>query len=882
MPGWLRVLASRICGLLMSRRLDEDFQQEIESHLALLTEENLRQGLTPEDARRAARVSLGGVTQLRETHRKLRGLPWLETLAQDVRYGLRMLRKSPGFTFVAVLTLALGIGATTAIFSVVDAVLLHPAPYVKPAQLLEISERSPQGEKDSVSVGDFTDWEAQNQAFQGVAAYMPWEFHTLTGAGQPDEVWASPVSVNLFHLLGINAVLGRTFVANESQAVALSHEYWRSHFSADPKIMGKTLTLDGKPHTVVGVAPADFEFPAPNTQMWIPLAFTAAQRNDHKDRSLSVIARLKAGVTLKQAQAEMDTIARRLAMQYPKTDAGWSAPLEAFKGPQISGALRTAVLALIGAVVFVLMIVCANVASMLLARGAARQGEMAVRAALGAGRSRLIRQLVVESMVLAGMASVAGLVLASGGLEMIVSLMPKYSLIETQGVHRIAINLPVLGFTVALSLVTGIVVGLLPALRVSSLNLSGALKEGGRTSGTSSRRSGLQRALVISEVALALVLLVGAGLMIQSFKRLEAAPTGFNPDHVLTVRVPLVNYKYSQGPQSAAFYRNVLERIQAIPGVKSAGMVNNLPFTGFHTTVDFPAPPNSPGGPGRIFYVATRSVSPGYFQAMGIPLKEGRDFTQTDNQKDARCVRIVNEAMARRYWSGEDPVGRQVHGACRKDAPALIVGVVADSKQDSVNSQPEPEVYTPYGQLPFASFLMTFVIRTASNPTEVAAAVRSAVWEIDHDQPVIQMRTMENVILESIWRQHFCASMLGVFAAIALVLSAVGIFGVLSYWVNQRTHEIGIRTALGGTRQDILRLVMGEGLFLTLIGVGIGIVAALGLTRLLAGLLYEVRPRDPLTFACLSLLLALVGLLAAYIPAYRAAKVDPMVALRYE
>jgi putative ABC transport system permease protein len=460
--------------------------------------------------------------------------------------------------------------------------------------------------------------------------------------------------------------------------------------------------------------------------------------------------------------------------------------------------------------------------------------------------------------------------------------VPKYSLIATQGLYRIVINLPVLAFAVALSLLTGIVVGLLPALRVSKLDLNESLKEGGRSSATSARRSRLQRALVVLEVALALVLLVGAGLMIETFRHLETAPTGFNPDHLLTVRVPLAEYEYKQGPKSAEFYRGVLGRIQAIPGVKSAGMANNLPFTGFHTSNEIPLPGNSPGGPGVTIHLTQRSVSPGYFRAMEIPLKEGRDFTLADSESNARCVRIINEAMARRYWPGEDTVGKQLYGFCAKDAPALIVGVVADSKQDSVDSQPEPEVYEPYAQHPFASFLVTFVIRTASNPLDLTAAVRKAVWEADRDQPVIQIRTMENVISESIWQQHFSASMLGAFAATALLLSAVGIYGVLSYSVSRRTHEIGIRVALGAERSDVLKLVVGQGFKLALIGVGIGILGALVLTRFLSSLLYGVKPTHPLTFIVVALILTAVALLASYIPARRATKVDPMVALRHE
>jgi putative ABC transport system permease protein len=801
------------------------------------------------------------------------------TLIQDVRYGLRQLRRSPGFVAVAVATLGVGIGATSVVFSVVDAVLLHGTPYWNPSQLVEISAKNPKGEELWVSAGDFHDWQSLPQAFQGLAAYKRWEFRVLTGSGEPDEVWTAPIAGNAFHLLGVNAVLGRTFAGNETQAIVLSSAYWRSHFAADPKIIGKILTLDTKPYTVVGVAPADFEFPDPHIQIWVPLTFTPADRDDHEHHTVQVIARLGAGSTLKQAQAALDVVTRRLALEYPKTNVGYSSIVRPFKGREIGSNYRLAILALLAAVIFVLLIVCANMTSMLLAHGTARQGEIVIRAALGAGRWRLIRQLVVEGTLLAVGGIAAGLILAWWGLATVLRLLPKYTMIEP-GVYRTSLNLPVVAFAVALALVTGVVVSLLPALRFSGPNLNESLKQQGRTPGTGARGSRLQRVLIVSEVGLALVLLVGAGLMIQTFERLETAPTGFKPDHLLTVRVPLVNYKHSPGEQSAAFYRTVLERILAIPGVRAAGMANNLPFIGFTTSVDFPAPPNGWGD--HTYYVQARSVSPGYFQAMGIPLKGGRDFTQADNQKDAPCVRIVNETMARLYWPGQDPVGRQIEKDCPKDTPSLIVGLVADSKMGSVGSKAEPEMYIPYAKLPFASFLVTFVIRTSSNPTDVAAAVRRAVWDVDRDQPVTQVRTMENVISESLWWERVSGFTLGIFAAISLLLAAVGIYGVFSYTVTQRTHEIGIRTALGASRGDILKMVVGEGLLLTLTGVGAGILAALALTRLLASLLYGVRPRDPLTFVALSLLLTSVAVLASYFPARRATKVDPIEALRYE
>ncbi len=868
---------TKLSALFRRRKPVDDFAEEIRTHLQMEEQENLESGMAPDEAHYAALRRFGNVTLTQERTREMWGWNWAETLRQDLRFGLRQLRKNPGFTAVAVLTLALGIGSNTAIFSVLDAVLLHPVPYAKPAQLVEIGEKGPLGEPDNVSAGDFADWEAQSQAFHGMAAYWLWpDFRTLSKAGQPDDVWVSPISDNLFQLLGVNAGVGRTFLPNERQAVVLSHQYWRSHLSADPAIVGKDLSLDGKPYVVVGVAPADFEFPRANTQMWVPLVFDAADKNDHAKRPLSVIGRLKAGVTLSQAKVEMNLVARRVAMAYPKTNSGWSVSLKPFRGQEVDRFFREAVLTLLGAVAFLLLIVCANVASMLLARGTTRQGEIAVRAALGASRYRLIRQLVVESLMLAGAASVAGVLLGLSGLHMMVTLVPTSTLIATQGLHRIAINLPVLGFTVALSLLTGTIVGLLPALRVSDLNLNESLKEGGPRSGSSAGRSRLQRALVVVEIALAMILLVGAGLMIETFRHLETAPTGFNPDHLLTVRVPLMSYKYSR-PQSADFYREVLERVRAIPGVKSAGMANNLPFTGFHTSLDLPSPPNSPG-----ILVAGRSVSPGYFQAMGIPFKEGRDLTAAENQSGAPCVRIVNEALARQYWPGEDPVGKQLRGACPKDALATIVGLVADSKQNSVESQAEPELYEPYAQHPFASFLVTFVIRTSGNPLDVAAAVRNAVWEIDHDQPVIQVRTMENVISESLWQQHLSALMLGIFAAIALLLSAVGIYGVLSYSVSRRTHEIGIRMAMGAERRDVLKLVLGHGFNMALTGIGIGIAGCFVLTRFLASLLYGVKATDPTTIIAVALLLLAVALIAVYIPARRATKVDPMVALRHE
>jgi predicted permease len=807
----------------------------------------------------------------------------MNSLAQDLRFALRQLRKSLGFTSVVIITLALGIGATTAIFSVVNSVLLRSANYQRPDQLVSISGKGPSTRPDEineVSAGDFTDWQAQASVFAGMAAYQPWEFHALSGgSGEPDEVWASPVTPNLFQVLGVNAFIGRTFAPNETQTVILSHQYWRTHFASNPKIVGTTIVLDGKLYQIIGIAPHDFEFPAANAQMWTPLIYSAADRANHEDRDLSVVARLNPGSTVQQAQAVMDTVAARVAAQSPNTNFGWTASVIPFKSRGIGDGLRDTIFALLGAVIFMLMIVCANVVSMLLARNMARHGEVAVRAALGASRLRLIRQMVAESVLLSIAGSVCGVMLARLGLAAIIRLVPKYNLIETQALNHISINLPVLGFVAALSLFIGISVGLLPALKASRIDISEWLKEHGRAATRGGTR--LQSALVICEVAIALVLLVGAGLMVQSFWRLAAAPTGFNPDHLLTVRVPLMEYKYSSA-QSADFYRDILGRIRSIPGVKSAGLANNLPFTGFHVSLNVPSPPNTPGGPAAPIKVDGRSVSPGYFEAMGTPFVVGRDFSDDENRTGSRCVLVVNQAMARLYWPGENAVGQQLPGVCPKDAVAVIVGVVADSKQESIASQAQPELYEPYAQHPFASFLVTFAVRTTSDPLNVAMAVREAIQQIDNDQPVIELRTMREVISESIWREHVSASVLGVLSVVALILASVGIYGVIAYSTSRRTHELGIRSALGATPGNVLRLVLRQGMYLTLIGLIAGIVLSLGLTQMLRSLLFGVTSTDVATFAAMIVLLAGTALLACYIPARRAANVNPLVALRYE
>ena len=810
----------------------------------------------------------------------------MTNLWQDIRYGLRTLRKSPGFTLVALLTVALGIGANTALFSVVNAVLLRPLPVAGPEALVNVWGTNPQGgePRENASYPNFADWRAQQTVFAGVAAYVN-TFATLTGDDTPEALDGLAVSPELFQTLGVRPALGRFFTAQETQAdkapVVISQEFWRRRFGARADIVGQPVTLDGKPHTVVGVLPAGFKFPFDTVNakdFWAPLDPADEMNTKRGVGYLRVIARLKPGVTLTQAQAEMDTIAARLAAQYPEHDEGHGLHLVATYEDVIGG-VRRPLLVLLGAVGFVLLIACANVANLLLARATRRRREIAVRAALGASRWRVVRQLLTESLLLSLAGGAAGLLLALWGVDALRGALPE----DVPRVREIALDGRVLVFTLGVAVLTGLVFGLAPALAATRMDVNEALKEGARGTG-GWRRNRVRGFLVTAEVALSLMLLVGAGLLLKSFVRLREINPGFNPEHVLTFSVALPEARYENPAEQARFFRELLARTAAAPGVEASAGVFPLPFSGDHARGNFDiegrAAENEGDSPNALSYI----ISPDYLRALAVPLRRGRAFDERDTPNASRVV-LINETLARRYFAGQDPVGRHLIVASiadlAKPATCEIVGVVGDVKHDGLDAAPEAAYYLPYQQatLPF----MTLVVRGAGgNPAALVAGARTSVAQLDKDLPVTDIKPMSDWLSASVAPRRFNMLLLGGFALLALCLAAVGIYGVMAYSVAQRTHEIGVRIALGAQTRDVLRLVVGQGMTLTLVGVAAGLLGALALTRVLATLLFGVTATDPLVFAGVTLLLALVALLACYIPARRAARVDPMIALRQE
>jgi len=801
----------------------------------------------------------------------------------DVRYSIRMMLKNRGVTFIAVFALALGIGANTSIFSVVNAVLLRPLPYEKPEQLVQIWGTQPQLDKAPTSPASFLDWRAQNKVFEGMAAYTSRSFN-LTGGDAPERIISSRVSSDLFQLLGVRPALGRSFLVEEdqpgsNQVVVISHGLWRRRFGADPNIAGKTIALNDQKFTVVGVMPSGFSFPGARTELWTPIAFSHAERKTRDTNFISVVARLKPGVTLAGAQAEMDGIARQQRQQYPEQYEGIGVKLISLN-EQIVGNVQQVLFVLLGVVGFVLLIACANVANLLLARAAARQKEIAIRNALGASRMRVVRQLLTESLLLALLGGAFGFLLAWWGLDLLVALKPA----NIPRLTQIGIDRWVFAFTFLLSLLTGLIFGLIPAWQTSNANVNDTLKESGRSATGGGNRQRVRNLLVVSEVALSLVLLVGAGLMIKSFVRLLEVDPGFDPDNVLTMSLALPVSKYAGGEQQAAFFQQTLERIKSLPGVQFAGVTTDLPLYGGSST-GFEVEGRAPSAPGGKPLTDYHSISPDYFRALGIRLVKGRQFTERDT-KDAPGVVVINETLAKQFFGAEDPIGRRL-GLSGPTDWREIVGVVDDVRNYGLDADVKPEAYMPYlqnapGYLAGTSSGMSLVVRAASDPSGLTAAIRSSVQAVDKDQPVYNIQTMEQFLAESIAQRRFNVLLLSVFAALALILAAVGIYGVMSYSVTQRTHEIGIRMALGAQGRDVLRLVVGQGLVLCLIGVGVGLLAAFVLTRFLASLLYGVSAIDFATYTAVSLLITVVAFLASYIPARRAARIDPMIALRYE
>ncbi|HYP26606.1 MAG TPA: ABC transporter permease [Blastocatellia bacterium] len=810
----------------------------------------------------------------------------MEVLLKDIRYGLRMLLKKPGFTAVAIIALALGIGANTAIFSVVDTVLLRPLPYDTPDELVWIWETNlPSDIKtEPASPPNYLDWKSQNQVFEEMMAFATTK-PILSSGGEPERVTAGVVTAGFFSVLRAQPALGRTFVADEekqgnNRVVVLGHGLWQRRFGSDPEIIDKPIILNGNPYVVVGVMPPGFQHPKPNVsqppEMWMPLVPTAyaARRGDF----LNVIARTKPGVTVEQARAEMNVIASGLEQQYPATNANWGVTVLPLHDMFV-GDVRLMISILAGAVGFLLLIACANVANLLLTRAASRQKEVAIRVAMGANRARLVRQLLTESLMLALAGGALGSLLALWGVDAMKALNPG----NIPRLQETGIDWRVLSFTFAVSVLTGIIFGLLPALQASNPNLTSSLKEGDRGSTEGFRGRRMRSALVVAEVALSLVLLVGAGLMIQSFLRLQKVDPGFNAGQMLTLELSLPAPKYKGTQEVIAFYDRLLEAVPQTPGVEETALIDHLPMTDNANMLGFSIQgrPQAPDDP--VMDAETYTVSPSYFKAMNIQLVSGRLFTQFDKWGAQEEAVVVNETFVRRFFPGEDPLGKRVTFG-NPDAPdaqwASIVGVVKDIRHMKLDIAPYPQMYVTYAQgTPRALALM---VRTSGDPMSFLPAVRNHIWSLDKEQPIYNVRTMEQLMAASIARPGFNTLLFSIFAGVALVLAAVGIYGVISYSVTQRTHEIGIRMALGARHGDVLKMVVRQGMVMAMIGVAIGLLAAIALARFISSLLFNVSATDPLTYVGIALLFAGIALLACYIPARRATRVDPMIALRYE
>ncbi len=814
----------------------------------------------------------------------MRAFNLVTSLLQDLRYGARMLLRNPGFTTIAVLTLALGIGANSAIFSVVNAVLLRPLPYRDPDQIVAVSYYRVTRGLDGALGADFLEWRDQAKVFEQIAAYL---FATtdLTGNGEPARLAAGYVSADLFSTLGVGPALGRGFTHAEDQpggapVVILSHSLWRSRFGGDPQVIGRTLTLSGQNRTVIGIMPPGFQF-LREVDVWLPLALNVTQELSRaRSHIVSVIARLRPGVSLEAAREDLTVILRRTQQSFPN----WYTDVQvrvSRLSERLVGDVRLALLVLFGAVAFVLLIACSNVANLLLARATARQKEMAIRAAVGAGRLRLVRQLLTESLLLSLAGGAAGLLGAIGSVKLLVRTNPGgIARIEESGVDGY-----VLGFTCAVAALTGLIAGVLPALRASKTDVSETLKA--QLTGRLAPGRGLRAlpALMIAEIALALVLLVGAGLMTKSFLRLLAVPKGFNPDGVLTLALSPSFAKYPpESPQRRAYYQELLARIQSLPGIQSADLASFLPLAGPNLRLRFEIEGRPPFERGKEPFVEVNLISPTYFQTMGMQMHAGRPFAAQDGA-EAPQVAIINETMARRFFPNENPIGRQLLLPNRTNSKS-IVGVVGDTRHLGLDREANPEVYLPYLQYP--NYVMSLVVRAASGKasqaslSSLAAAMRNQALAQEPNEPVNQITTMDQRLSDSVAPRRFYVILLAIFAAVALVIATVGIYGVISYGVGQRTLEIGIRMALGAEPRDVLGMVVRQGMRLTLIGVALGLIAALALTRVMQSLLFNVSATDPMTFMSITLLLIGVALIAGYLPARRVTKVDPQTALRRE
>src|SRR5262252_175629 len=884
---WFNILMARLRALFRRESVLRDIEEELRVHVEMETETNIRRGMPPNEARAAALKSFGNVGRNTELGYDIRGGGWLETLRQDLRFGARMLLKQPGFSLIALLTLALGIGANTAIFSVVNAVLLRPLPYREAERIVAIQELSKEGERKMVTPANFLDWRAQQTTFASLAAISTRRAN-LALTAEAERIDLAVVSANFFDVFGLRAERGRLFAAADEQAghapvVVVSHSLWQSRFGGANDLVGRNVTIDGKSYTVVGIAPQGFQYPG-ETEAWLPPLRLAPESNERMDVTqvrgfgyLSAVALLKPGVSLAQAAGEMETITARLRRQYPDTNNPRFNRVVSLR-KHLVGETDTMLWLLFGAVCFVLLIACANVANLSLVRAAARQKEMAIRAALGASRGRVIGQLLTESTLLAVAGGALGWMLAVWGVELMTRLLPR----DFPRLREISLDWRVLLFTLLASVSTGILFGLAPAWQSAKTDVHETLKESARGATGGWRQRRLRHLLIVAEIALSLVLLVGAGLMLRSFMHLQSVSAGFTPQQVLTARLSPAGAAYRADPAYISYFRRVIERVSLIPGIEAVGAINTLPLS-WGPTAEYRIEGRPLLTPDKWPEAEYRTVSSDYFRALSIPIMQGRAFNERDNEA-APQVMIVNQALARRDFPGENPVGKRINlGATDRTGQPVwfeIVGVAANVRSPELTEESQPEFYLSGLQDTFDE--MSLVIRATVEPASLASAVRQAAAEVDKTQPVSNLTTMEAFVNEAYARPRFNLVLLGLFGGLALLLSAAGIYGVMAYGVAQRNNELGLRLALGAQPRDVMNLILRQGLRLISVGLVLGLVSALALTRLMKSLLFGVNATDAVTFAAVTLLLLVVALLACLIPARRATRVDPLATLRQE
>ena len=854
----------------------QELEEELRSHLDMATRDRTDRGELSEQAASAARREFGNVALVQHVTRDQWGSTWLEDFLQDVRYAARTLRKNPGFTLVAILTLALGIGANTAIFSVIDAVILRPLPFASPDRLVWLNGKFPLGDGAAVSPPDFRDYRAAVRSFERFSAFGYRGSPSNLSGDKPEQVLTSIASADFFGTLGIQPLLGRDFVlADEDvslpQVAILGYGVWKRDFGSDASIVGHNIRLDGQDLMVVGVLPTDLPLLS-EAEIWLPMPMHAGGMNTRLSHFLKAIGRLKPGVSLAQSRADTDAIAAHLAEKYPDNDKGWSLR-QRLLSEALIGPVEPALLLIAAAVGLLLLIACVNVANLLLARSITRRREFSVRAALGAGRGRMIRQTLTESVVLALLGGMLGVLGAIWGVHALRAIGPS----DLPRLHEVRISGGVLAFNAGLSLLTGILFGLVPALQVSGRIFTQGLKETGRTSASGSQKR-LGGALVICEIAVSLTLLMSAGLLLKSLWRLIHVNPGFQTTHVISARLSLNPPAYNDDARRGQFWQQLEQRVTTLPGVEAVGATSELPLTGEHSDCPFYLPDRT-YGPSEFDDANCRQVTPGYLATMRIPLLAGRWLNDRDTAA-APKVMLVNQAFAARYFAGQNAIGKHLQVMEGRAVPREIVGVIGNITHDALSDPQQPEMYTPYAQ--FSPPTMRLVVRAAADPQNLATALRNVISSIDKDETLSTVSSMDEVLESSVAQPRFSSQLLGLFAALAVLLSAVGLYGLMAYSVTQRVNEVGIRIALGATRGHILRLILKRGFVLTLTGLGIGLIASLAATRVLSDLLFGVTATDPGTFLGAALLLAAVALAACYVPARRAMRVDPIVALRYE